>query len=177
MLCRSNVTCHAHENRTKYSSLMHFDRDSSVSILFKEEFVRKKLGTAQQLNNRFIDIRFIFHRDDIVRNFFFFRNGSRLIHFVLCRRSLKTTMTTLILFLLVLKENTQAVSPQIPGGLQLCSRHPVVPSNRPPVSPLTPSLLPFGNNLTFSRAHIGRPTNLSRPGLVTLPWSHVTSNG
>ena len=72
MLCRSNVTCHAHENRAKYSSLMHFDRDSSVLILFKEEFVRKKLGTAQQLNNRFIDIRFIFHRDDIVRKSSFF---------------------------------------------------------------------------------------------------------
>ena len=66
------MTCHAHENRAKYSSLMHFDRDSSVSILFKEEFVRKKLGTAQQLKNRFIDIRFIFHRDDIVQKSSFF---------------------------------------------------------------------------------------------------------
>lgn len=74
------MTCHAHENRAKYSSLMHFDRDSSVLILFKEEFVRKKLGTVQQLNNRFIDIRFIFHRDDIVRNHSFC-NGSRLTHF------------------------------------------------------------------------------------------------
>lgn len=47
---------------------MHFDRDNSVSQLFKEEFLQKKFGTMQQLNNRFIDIRFVFNKDDIVRS-------------------------------------------------------------------------------------------------------------
>jgi hypothetical protein len=50
---------------------MHFDRDNSVSQLFKEEFVQKKFGTIQQLNNRFIDIRFLFNKDEVVRNSFY----------------------------------------------------------------------------------------------------------
>lgn len=63
---RSNITCYAHENQTKYSSLEHIDRTKSIFFTYKNEFVLKTLGPARQLEERFIEIRFIFTKGERV---------------------------------------------------------------------------------------------------------------
>lgn len=60
----SNVTCYAHENQTKYSSLEHIDRTKSIAFTYKNEFLLKKLGPTRQLEDRFIEIRFIFTKGE-----------------------------------------------------------------------------------------------------------------
>jgi hypothetical protein len=63
---RSNTTCYAHENQSKYSAIAHLDRKKTISHTYKHEFLAKKLGSVRQLQDKLIEIRFIFEKSDVV---------------------------------------------------------------------------------------------------------------
>lgn len=63
---RSNTTCYAHETQSKYSSIAHLDRKKSIAHAYKHEFLAKKLGSVRQLQEKLIEIRFIFEKSEVV---------------------------------------------------------------------------------------------------------------
>ncbi|KAF8812039.1 hypothetical protein BYT27DRAFT_7208000 [Phlegmacium glaucopus] len=63
----ANVSIHAHENQTKFSSLRNFDRTLPLSQLYKAEFVKKKIGAQKKLENREIEIRLMYLKSDIFK--------------------------------------------------------------------------------------------------------------
>jgi hypothetical protein len=62
------ITCYAHENQHKYSSLQHFDQKKPISALFTE-FVEEKLGPERLLGACKIEIRFVFTKSAVVSIF------------------------------------------------------------------------------------------------------------
>uniref|UniRef100_A0A8H8CMT2 Alpha-type protein kinase domain-containing protein n=1 Tax=Psilocybe cubensis TaxID=181762 RepID=A0A8H8CMT2_PSICU len=61
----ANVSVYAQENQTRFSSLQHFDQAKSMVTLFKEEFLKKKIGSQKKLENREIDIRLTYEKTKV----------------------------------------------------------------------------------------------------------------
>ena len=65
---RGNINIHAHENRTKFSSLHNFDHTLPLSELYQTKFLKKKIGGQKKLEAREIEIWFTYQKSDIVRH-------------------------------------------------------------------------------------------------------------
>jgi len=66
-LHRANISYHAHESPSKFYSLANFDRNQPISELLKTEFIMKRIGSQKNLENREIEIRFLFDSKNVVR--------------------------------------------------------------------------------------------------------------
>ena len=66
-LLRANISYHAHESPSKFYSLANFDRNQPISELLKTEIIMKRIGSQRSLENREIEIRFLFDSKDVVR--------------------------------------------------------------------------------------------------------------
>lgn len=62
---RTNITLHAHENNQKYSFLEHLDQNGTIKDLYSE-FSQQLLAKAAALQDRSIEIRFIYTEDIVV---------------------------------------------------------------------------------------------------------------
>ncbi|KIM49865.1 hypothetical protein M413DRAFT_408231 [Hebeloma cylindrosporum] len=71
----ANISYHAHESQSKFYSLANFDRNQPISQLLKMEFVMKRIGSQRNLENREIEIRFMFETKNVVRSSESFSTG------------------------------------------------------------------------------------------------------
>lgn len=64
-LHRAVITVYAHESQQKFSTLSDFDFRQTVQKLL-QHFVDMKLGSSRNLENREIDLRFVFVDKNVV---------------------------------------------------------------------------------------------------------------
>jgi len=67
---KSNVTLHAHESSTKFTSLQHLNWEGTMHNLYNE-FLKGRLGNKASLNEQTVEICFMYLKDDIVHNLSF----------------------------------------------------------------------------------------------------------